>query len=651
MIGFNKTCHEWGNRTNGLWNWGDHSTKVQTNDDDMGWRYHQYRNPGTYQVTYTRGTASSTPWCNNVDSRTIVIRENRYLETDSALIQGSLIEVSAVNFNTPDNIYWDMGDGTIYKNINRKRPKGGSVVSHTYSSVGTFTIKAYDWDGDTSTTAVTMTITLAAPARRLDVFLPARTVRVDQMITFEAVNFVTNKIDWNFGNGDIRTQAAAVQTIRYQNPGTFTVTAKDSGINHAPVSATVTILPENRRIEVSASRINIGEATTVDAINFRGDFVLWNFGDGTVRSDFHSVTHTYSRPGNYTIVARDENGESQKEFTAQVTVIGINDTVTLEVAELRFDTGKYYKVVPKNSRGNRVLFQTRFKGTGIVTGYFLVDGHPFENFNRIANQGELIKIYSSLTPGLPTISEGMHTVSVRLLRPDNVQVDYPVLKYFVLPYENTVKILTPKDGFITKEKEIPKFTWEEPRGGTKYKITFSNYLYPLLQNRGAQIQWIDLNLAREYTPTKAVWDKITRNKWTYWKVRSYDNTGNILAESDVVNLKVVIATADIKIARVTDMDGNEINLTKEKIRTRKENIMVHGKLAYKGNSKYIVLRVYQDNRMVDQLVFRDVKQGDELPFNTSLQNLKKTSRVLFKVLKTSSPALVIGIKGLELKRK
>ena len=361
------------------------------------------------------------------------------------------------------------------------------------------------------------------------------------------------------------------------------------------------------------------------------------------------MTHTYTRPGTFTIKARDENGESAKEFTAVVTVIGIDDTVNLEIAELSFDSGKYYKVVPKHSRGNRALLKMKFRGTGIISGYFLVDDHPIEQFTRIANQGELIKIYSSPIPGLPTINEGIHMVSVRLLRPDNVVLNFPVLKYFVLPYENTIKILTPADSFVTKEKEVPKFTWKEPRGGTRYKITFSNYLYPLLQNTG-KTGWIDLKLAREYTPGKEVWDKITRNKWTYWKVRSYDNVGNILAESDILNIKVIIATADIKIAKITDLDAREIRVTKDTVYTPKNNLLVHGSLHYGGNSKYIVLRVYQDNLLVDQLLFRDIKKGDKLPFKTSLQNIGKTSRVMFKVLKTSSPALVIGIKGLVIKK-
>ena len=180
----------------------------------MGWRYHQYRDPGTYLISYTRGTASSTPWCSNVDYLTIVIREDRYLETSSPLLQGSPVEVAAINFNTPANLYWDMGDGTIYKSLNRQRPKGGSAVTHTYSAIGTYTIKAYDWNGDTTRTPITLTVTIAAPARRIDFFLPSPTTRVDQAITFEAVNFVTSQIDWNFGNGQIVTQGSPVQVIR-----------------------------------------------------------------------------------------------------------------------------------------------------------------------------------------------------------------------------------------------------------------------------------------------------------------------------------------------------------------------------------------------------------------------------------------------------
>jgi len=57
-----------------------------------------------------------------------------------------------------------------------------------------------------------------------------------------------------------------------------------------------------------------------------------------------------------------------------------------------------------------------------------------------------------------------------------------------------------------------------------------------------------------------------------------------------------------------------------------------------------------DDELTDQLLFRDVKKNEKHYFETSIPNKKKMSRIQFKVLKTSSPAVIIGIKGLILRR-
>ena len=69
-----------------------------------------------------------------------------------------------------------------------------------------------------------------------------------------------------------------------------------------------------------------------------------------------------------------------------------------------------------------------------------------------------------------------------------------------------------------------------------------------------------------------------------------------------------------------------------------------------GDSKYLVLRVYANNKLSDQLLFRDVKKGEKRFFETSIPNTGKETRILFQVLNTSSPAVIVGIRNLLLKK-
>jgi PKD repeat protein len=648
-IGFNKNCHDlFSGFSSCVWTFGDGDSITYSNDSNRGWQYHGYRNPGTYTVKYSRNNPGTTPSCPEIETINVTIEEDRYLQINPTSPKaGQSTQVAAVNFNTPTNIRWDMGDGTIVSANRTRFIQGKSVITHTYNKPGTYTIRAYDWNGDTSNTPVSLVVSVVQPSRNID-FFPF-TPRVDQPITFTAINFTTSSIDWNFGNGHLVTGGTNVQVYRYQTAGAFTVSARDSSISHTPVSTPITILPENRYIVANPQELQANEGMTATAYNFRGDYIWWDFGDGTTKSGYHTEKHIYTRPGIYTISARDENGVSQKTFQATVTVRGINDQVNLEIAEISLDNGKYYKVVPKNSKDIRALLRMKMRGTGIVSGYWMIDGQPFELFSEVVYQGQIKEIFTRNIPGIPTLDPGMHTLTMQLTRPSETAVTFPILKYYVLPYENKVELVSPQDALVVKEKEIPQFAWEQAKGGSHYQIAFSNYLYPILGNSN-NLQWIDLKTSLNYTPEPEVWKLIKRNRWTYWKVRALDSVGNVLAESDIRDIKVVIATAEITIAKVTDLAGNEINWDNTTIETLRNDIIVHGSVQYMGNSKYLILRVYADEELVDQLLFRDVKKEEIRHFETSIPNKKKSSRLYFQVLKTSSPAVIIGIKGLKLKK-
>jgi PKD repeat protein len=726
------------------WNFGDGTTYTTTSGMDTV--THSYSSPGSYTVQVVGQFTTISPITETV---TVIIEQlgnNRYIEVEpDQPIVGEPATFRAYNFNTPDTIVWDMGDGTIlkavpkgrsfrtnqlnrpgYKKTRRGSIMGTNVVTHTYSAPGNYTVTAYDNNGDDgSPTRINITVRLpnrgitytplqplaGAPvqfnavnflANQIDwnfgdgttitggsttvthvynnagtytvtaretnsqyptvsisvtVRMPNRQIiyqptspRVDQEVYFQTREFITNSIDWNFGDGTMVSGGSTTMSHRFMTQGTYTVSAKDSTINHTPVTTVITILAENRYIVVSPPEIRTNEPVTVTAFNFRGDYILWDFGDGTQRSGLHSETHQYTRAGTYTITAQDENGESQVRFTAQVIVKGINDQVNLEIAEIRLDNGKYYKVVPKNSKNLRATLRMKMRGTGIVSGYWIVDGHPFEFFNEVVYQGEIKEIHTRQVPGLPVIDPGIHTITLRLTQPAEIPVTFPILKYFVLPHENILKTLTPPDGFIAKEKEIPEFSWEEPRGASKYQIVFANYLYPIM-NETFGLKWIDVGTALKYTPDEETWNRIKRNRWTYWKVRALDTSGNTVAESDALDIKVVVATANINIQKAEDLEGNEIAIINgSSINTTSDDILVQGNIQYLGNSPYLVLRVYVDNQLTDQLLFRDVKKNEVRYFETSIPNKKMKSNIFFKVLKTSSPAVIVGIKGLILKK-
>ena len=409
----------------------------------------------------------------------------------------------------------------------------------------------------------------------------------------------------------------------------------------------VTVSPDDRFIQISSSEVRIGDPVTVFAYNFNGNSILWKFGDGTEVIGGQTISYTYKRPGTYIIKAIDEGGQSSKSFELPVKVFGLSDEVILEIAELRFDNGKYYIVVTKNSDILKPLLKLKMRGTGIITGQWLVDGVVYGLVSEFSSQGEVKEITTAKSLPLPTIDPGVHTVSFRLTRPD-VEVIFPTLRYYVLPYEKGMETISPPSSFVAKEDEIPEFSWKTPMGGAaKYQIAFSNSLFDLLNNRST-LMWNDVGGDLSFTPGKVIWDKLKRNRWTYWRVRSFDSFNKVTGESGINEMKIVIAEAEITLNKVTNLEGEEISLGKNGLDAGREMLLISGTIEYKDDSKYLILQVLVNDNMTDQLLFRDVKKGEKRSFETSVPGRQK-GKIMFQVLKTSSPSVIVGIKGILLK--
>lgn len=626
------------------WNFGDGSAWSQFPGNQ--WVSHLYRNPGSFWITLPAifGAAFVPP-----ETLSITIEENRAITASSLNpIIGQPVTFNAINFKTPANIRWDFGDGTIQIST--------GTITHSFSREATFTVKAYDWNGDMSTIPVILSLTVSGKYISYTPLNP----REDQPITFNAINFQGGSIEWNFGDGTVISAGGSSVSHRYATQGNFVVSAKEIGgagtamraaNSMAAVTAIIriTVLPENRAVIASSSEAKVKEPITFRAVNFRGPSVFWDFGDGTTLfNQGTTVTHKFRNAGAYIVKAGDENGNSLRRFQIRIEITGISDLVNLLLAEITLDNGKYYKVVPKNSRNIKAILKMKMKGTGAVSGYWIVDDQPYEFFNETAYQGEIKTIYTKDIPGLPVLQSGMHTITVKLISPAE-SVVFPNLRYFVLPFENTITPLSPRDASVIKEKEIAEFSWNKANGASRYQIVLSNNLIQILST-GNGLRWIDVDGQLAYLPDPETWGSLKRNQWIYWKVRALDGLGTVIGESPIQEMKIIVPEAKIEITAITDMDGKKIRLENQTVRSKSDVILFRGNVEYEGNAEYLILRVFQDNELTDQLLFRDVIQNKNKSFETSIQNQEKTNQIVFQVVKSSAPSLVIGFQEITLEK-
>lgn len=341
---------------------------------------------------------------------------------------GQEIQFTAQNFFSASNIRWDFGDGRIEDDTSPP------VISHTYANPGVYLVRAYDGGG----AAVTASVSIRILPQGIITFTPPDP-RAGEQVLFTAVNFASNTvIRWDFGDGTVEEDFFPPQINHtFSAPGTFLVKAYD-GDSPTETATTVVNVSPPRLVTLSPPQPLMGEEVVFRALNFVSPTIDWDFGDGTLLPQGPSqTTHVFAREGNFTVTAYDYRDSNRIAQIIQVVVLparGPRAPFRISFIQLRFDDGKYYKVVPKSFDALVTYADIKYEGTGIFTAQWLVDGQPFRLVNKSMPFAQQIVIDSGTVPALPTLIPGIHEVSLRILQP---QTDYtvPVIRYFVAPQD------------------------------------------------------------------------------------------------------------------------------------------------------------------------------------------------------------------------
>ena len=138
-------------------NWGDGSQSPVIDDDFIaGYRYHVYRNPGRYTLHLHR-SLFATPIAAVDEYKTVSIVENRSI-TMSTTQPGVGHAHHLHGRQFPDPRRHHLGHGRRHDLC----PSGQNIITHTYQKTGNFTVRAFDWNGSTATTPVTLALVVHA---------------------------------------------------------------------------------------------------------------------------------------------------------------------------------------------------------------------------------------------------------------------------------------------------------------------------------------------------------------------------------------------------------------------------------------------------------------------------------------------------------
>jgi PKD repeat protein len=205
---------------------------------------------------------------------------------------------------TPYSYSWQFGDGTTGQ---------GSTPAHTYSSAGNYTTCVTVEDSANDSINVTMLIQVPPLPPDPDLtglFSVSTTEGVAPLsVAFvaeqQAGNLAPYAYLWEFGDGSYGTGVSTSHV--FSSTGDFTVILEVSdAVGHSVTSSRTEIVVAPLDVNVEAS---VTSAPPLEPVSFSPELTgglapytfEWGFGDGTPDSRLANPSHSYLKPGNYTI--------------------------------------------------------------------------------------------------------------------------------------------------------------------------------------------------------------------------------------------------------------------------------------------------------------------------------------------------------------
>ncbi len=548
------------------WNFGDGTTASNFSNQIT----HYYKNPGTYTVSVVDTGYSLS------DSTTVTVSEDRYITVSNSTPDvGQTITITLNNAKSPP-IKWDFGDGTI--------ATGAASINHTYNTEGSYTIRAYDFNG-TATTPVTYTININNP--KTVSWTPVSPYE-GQNVHFTASHFRAATLKWDFGDGVIIQGGTTMEHI-YKNFGVYIIKVYDYyGDDSNPFIGRITVKKDNRKIIVSNPNPAVGERVLLQAQYFHSDDILWDFGDGVVLMGASIMEHIYRKNGIFTVRVVDYAGDDDKIFEININVSATSShtsSLIITGMELYFDANKKsYLIVPEKTTDVKVKTMIKYEGTGILNAYWTIDGKPYKSINQVLSFGQSIEFQIDKLPFLET---GLHTISLSFVSPVPAFEKVPEIQIFVSGIRGKIILIKPNDNETFSVYESPFFKWQAYPLAINYEFLYSENGEELFNNNNKN-KPIKLNDSEFVLK-----DKLKSGKKYYWMVKALDINGGIVAQSEIRSFRIVENIYEAFEKKSEELigigDKKYVLLTFE----------ITGNIALK---KYYLVRVFVNNEKVNEFI-------------------------------------------------
>ncbi len=284
---------------------------------------HEFTTPGTYTVTLTASNA------NGKASRlaTITVLEQEQPVLPVANFSTNITEGYAplsVQFNdSSENATgwnWDFGNGV---NSTEQNP------THTYSAAGNYTVNLTTSNGNGTDSKLATINVSEQPVAVLPVANFSTSVTIGSVplsVQFTDLSENVTEWNWNFGDGANSVEQNPMHTYSTEGNYTVTLTANNSaGSNTVTKYNYITVVKSDDAIieghaPLSVQFTDLSEGATS---------WKWSFGDGSISTE-QNPTHTYSKPGQYTVTLTANNMAGSNVIT-KYTYISVTNSLEVPV--------------------------------------------------------------------------------------------------------------------------------------------------------------------------------------------------------------------------------------------------------------------------------------------------------------------------------
>jgi hypothetical protein len=207
---------------------------------------------------------------------------------------------------------------------------------------------------------------------------------------------------------------------------------------------------------------------------------------------------------------------------------GSVEAFSLKRIEIYFDiTQKQNEVmVSRNYQGLKAYADIYYDGSGILNGYWQVDGLIIERVNRVVPPGGKVTLATPSVPDLPTFDPGYHMVKFIVTNPA-ASFEVPEMVYWVKgtaePTKRALALIKPKNDITIPTNFL--FEWKKMDKATVYLISFA-------RAEDNKVCFSALTRDTSYRiPPSVLADYLCPGEKYVWAVKGYDRGKNVIAES------------------------------------------------------------------------------------------------------------------------